>query len=116
MNGNQQTKCKQTPVGGRLGYKAHAGVLGAAAALSLLLQPASSLAIGQDAEFQDALFSPSRAMLNAERRGRVTIYDGLEHAVIERALDTQFHRIGNMMSVNSKENQPDGTVEADDDC
>ncbi|MCB1724916.1 MAG: hypothetical protein KDJ39_14605 [Gammaproteobacteria bacterium] len=36
---------------------------------------------------QNVLESPSRAVLSAEARGRVTIYDGLKDETVERALD-----------------------------
>ena len=65
---------------------------------------------------ENVLFSPSKAVLLAEKRGRVTIYDGLEHRVVDRALDTQFGRIDNMMFVRTRESLPDGSLDIDDDC
>ncbi len=53
-----------------------------------------SFAAGPGDHYANALFKPSESMLLAEQRGRVTIYDGLEHADVDRALDTQFDRIG----------------------
>ena len=64
---------------------------------------------------QNVLFNPSEAVLLAEARGRVTIYDGLEHRVVDQALDTQFQRIDNMMFVRTRETLPDGSEETDDD-
>lgn len=70
-----------------------------------------------DADFaENALFSPSRSLLRAEQRGRVTIYDGLTERLVERALDTQFERIGHMMFIRTRQSLPDGAVEIDDDC
>ena len=54
-------------------------------------------------------------MLLAEAKGRVTIYDGQEHRVVDRALDTQFHRIENMMFVRTRETSPDGEESIEDD-
>ena len=65
---------------------------------------------------RNVLFSPSEAVLLAEANGRVTIYDGLEHRTVDRALDTQFERIDSMMFVRTRETSPDGSVEVDDDC
>jgi hypothetical protein len=62
------------------------------------------------------LFRPGEATLRAKANGRVTIYDGLEHGIIDRALDSQFKRIDNMMFVGTRETLPDGSVVANDDC
>ncbi len=71
---------------------------------------------GSSSYDESILLSPSKAVLLAERKGRVTIYDGLEHRVVDRALDTQFARIENMMFVRTRESLPDGSWEIDDDC
>ena len=63
---------------------------------------------------ENVLFNPSEAVLLAEANGRVNIYDGLQHSVVDHALDTQFGRIENMMFVRTRETLPDGEV--DDDC
>jgi len=65
---------------------------------------------------RNALFNPSRTQLNAETRGRVTIYDGLHNSEVETALNTQFGRIDNMMFVRTRHTLEDGSVEQDDDC
>ena len=65
---------------------------------------------------ENVLFNPSDATLQAEAKGRVTIYDGLEHSVVDHALDTQFGRMESMMFVRTRETLPDGDVEFDDDC
>ena len=64
---------------------------------------------------QNVLLNPSKAVLLAEAKGRVTIYDGLEHRVVDQALDTQFQRIDNMMFVRTRETLPDGSEETEDD-
>ena len=68
-----------------------------------------------DNYYENVLFNPSEAVLLAEAKGRVTIYDGLEHRVVDRALDTQFERIDNMMFVRTGETLPDGEVSIEDD-
>ena len=64
---------------------------------------------------QNVLLNPSEADLLAEAKGRVTIYDGLEHSVVDHALDTQFESIDNMMFIRTGETLPDGEVSSDDD-
>ena len=71
---------------------------------------------GADDGFQgNALFNPSRALLLAEARGRVMIYDGLDNAEVERALDEQFERIEHMMFTRTRHTGPDGEVSVEDD-
>jgi len=64
----------------------------------------------------NALFSPSDSQIEAEARGRIMIYDGLTNETVERALDHQFDRIGNMMFVRTIYIQENGEYEVDDDC
>jgi hypothetical protein len=66
--------------------------------------------------FHDALLNPSEAVLLAEHLGRVTIFDGLDSRVVDRALDEQYERIDRMMFVRTRHVQQDGSVESDDDC
>ena len=66
--------------------------------------------------FQNALFNPSKTLLRAEERGRVTIYDALQDTAVERALDTQFERIGHMMFVRTQDTRAADSEEIDDDC
>jgi len=66
--------------------------------------------------YQTMLVSPSQSVREAEARGRVTIYEGMETSQVERAMDTQFDRIDNMMFVRTRNTLPDGTVEEYDDC
>ena len=62
------------------------------------------------------LFNPSKSILAAEARGRVTIYDSLEHSVVDHVLNTQFDRIENMMFVRTRQTLADGSVVVDEDC
>ena len=62
------------------------------------------------------LLAPSGPQLAAERRGRVVLYDGLDERLVDRALDTQFARVENMMFVGVRHTDPDGDEWADDDC
>ena len=61
------------------------------------------------------LLSPGKSTLQAESRGRVMIYDGLDEEVVERALDEQFDRIEHMMFTRIHHAGPDGTVSVEDD-
>jgi hypothetical protein len=79
--------------------------------MGILLAPLARAADANDGFQYNALFNPSPAQLKAEERGRVMIYDGLGNAVVERALDQQFGRIGHMMFTRIHEAPPkdDGT-------
>ena len=80
---------------------------------TLLLTTAPVLAEGN--YFKNALFTPTDNLLGAEARGRITIYDGIDIAMVERALDEQFDRIENMMFVGIRHPAPDGDVIVEDD-
>jgi len=86
----------------------------AVAALGIVL--AQNANAGGSDYYRDALLDPSEAVLLAERRGRVTIFDGLDEQVVDQALDQQFDRIGRMMFVRTRHVWLDGSVESDDDC
>ena len=62
------------------------------------------------------LLEPSAAQRTAEQSGSVVIYDRLDEALVETALDSQFERIENMMFIRVQHPQPDGEVIEDDDC
>ena len=86
-----------------------------------LLAPLAQAADANDGFQYNALFNPSPTQLKAEERGRVMMYDGLDNAVVERALDEQFGRIEHMMFVRTRQSSSDddddgeGYVE-DDGC
>ena len=55
--------------------------------------------------------------MEAEARDRVIIYEGLDEAVVERALDEQSERIEHMMFIRARKMEPDAEVSVyDDDC
>lgn len=62
------------------------------------------------------LLKPTSHQLAAERRGQVMIYDQMDSGVVDKAMNTQFDRIENMMFIRVKHPAPEGTVEQDDDC
>ena len=61
------------------------------------------------------LLAPGKSTLQAESRGRVMIYDGLDEEVVDRALDEQFDRIEHMMFTRIHHAEPDGSYEFEDD-
>lgn len=62
------------------------------------------------------LLAPSAAQQRMEQQDRVYIYDGLHEDTVDRALDTQFERVENMMFVGVRHTTEDGEEYADDDC
>jgi hypothetical protein len=86
-----------------------------------LARPLAQAPDANDGFQYNVLFNPSPAQLKAEDRGQVMIYDGLDNAVVERALDEQFGRIEHMMFVRTRQSSSDddddgeGYVE-DDGC
>jgi hypothetical protein len=101
----------------------HSGCFSTLMLIGLLLCAApglSAAAAGANDDFQyNTLFNPTRAQLNAEGRGRVMIYDGLDEAVVDRALDEQFDRIEHMMFTRTRQTPADDEAVAvveDDGC
>jgi hypothetical protein len=65
--------------------------------MGTLLTPIARAADATQSFQYQTLFNPTPSQLKAEERGRVMIYDGLDDALVERALDEQFGRIEHMM-------------------
>ena len=87
--------------------------------LGTLLAPLAQAANTNDGFQTNALFNPTSAQLKAEARMRVMIYDGLDNAMVERALDEQFDRIEHMMFVRTRQSTPDDDdqyIVEDDGC
>ncbi len=87
----------------------------ARAIICLLALLATGLAGAADRYQYRVLFNPGSEILQAEQRGRIMIYDGLENELVERALNEQFGRIENMMFVRTRLEQPDGSFEVEND-
>ena len=83
--------------------------------LGIILALLSMIVDAEDRFQTNALFKPSEALLRAESRGRIMIYDGLESEVVEHALDEQFGRIEHMMFTRIRHTEPDGSVIVEDD-
>lgn len=63
------------------------------------------------------IHDPSTAQLRVEERGRVFIYDRLDDADVELAMNTQFNRLDNMMFVRTKvEKTEPEDQDTDDGC
>ena len=88
-------------------------IIGSTAFSILLGLGASQTLVADDSLdqfYRTVLLNPSKAIQVAEARGRVIIYDGLDNEVVDRAMDSQFDRIENMMFVGIRRTQPDGSV------
>jgi len=86
-----------------------------------LMAPPALAAGTYDSYQRNALFNPSQSQLQAEARGRVMIYDGLDNREVEQALDTQFERIEHMMFTRIPRAKPDDdddeqVIVEDDGC
>jgi hypothetical protein len=79
--------------------------------MGTLLTPIARVADANQSFQYKSLFNPTPSQLKAEERGRVMIYDGLDNAAVEQALDQQFGRIEHMMFTRIHESPPkdDGT-------
>ena len=83
--------------------------------LVLLSGVANPVTAGQGWQ-ERRLLAPSAAQQRMEQQDRVYIYDGLHEDTVDRALDTQFARVQNMMFVGVRHTTVDGEEYADDDC
>ncbi len=75
---------------------------------------ASSSASAYDGYQEKVLFTPSEGILQAEAKGRVMIYDGLNSETVELAVSGQFQRIENMMFVRTQYISEDGDIEVEE--
>ncbi len=62
-----------------------------------------------------SLFSPTTARIRDERRGHITIYQGLTDVTVEKAMDQQFARIESMMFVGTRVTDDEGGPAIDPD-
>ena len=83
--------------------------------LAGLLALTSAPVFAADSFQEKVLFDPSEGMLKAEARGRIMIYDGLDVATVDKALDEQFDRIDNMMFTRVHHPLENGGVEVEND-
>ena len=97
--------------------------------LVLATAPLTTNVFADEADYRDwqlrTLFQPGARDLARESAGRVHIYDGLKDSDIDRAMQTQFDRIGSMMFVRTVATEDTGAplidettgiVVEDDDC
>lgn len=83
--------------------------------LSCLMWGSSALS-AREANWQiEMIHEPSAAQLKVEQKGRIYIYDGLDDADVELAMNNQFDRLDNMMFVRTQVVTPEGETETDDD-
>ncbi len=62
------------------------------------------------------LHKPSPGLRDRESAGRITIYDGVMIAEVDKAMDLQFDRIGSMMFIRTRYPVADGAYYEDSDC
>lgn len=83
--------------------------------ITILLLCSTTSVYAQDSYQLKTLFEPSNAVLLAEARGRVIIYDGLKSVTVDKAMDEQFNRIDNMMFIRTIYAQNEDEYEVGDD-
>lgn len=89
--------------------------LAAILAMSTILNGAVQAAVANEWD-RKQLFGPSLALLDREKAGNVTIFDGVLSSDVDRAMDEQFDRVESMMFVQTLYPVAAGSYEADDDC
>ena len=89
--------------------------LAAIVAMSTVLNGAVQAAVASEWD-RKLLFGPSVALLEREKAGNVTIFDGVLSTDVDRAMDEQFDRVESMMFVRTLYPVEEGTYEAEDDC
>jgi hypothetical protein len=96
------------------------------AVITILVAVHAASALAGESWQETMLFHPPATQLEAERRGRIMIYDGLKDTQINQAMDTEFDRIQSMMFVrtvstdtsgeSSRDEQTGPVVVEDDGC
>ena len=89
--------------------------LAAIVAMSTVLNGAVQAAVASEWD-RKLLFGPSVALLEREKAGNVTIFDGVLSTDVDRAMDEQFDRVESMMFVRTLHPVEEGAYEAEDDC
>ena len=69
----------------------------------------------EDTYQYEVLLNPGQEVLEAEMRGYVMIYDGLDNYLVERAMTEQFGRIENMMFVRIRHTDEEGEMMVEED-
>ena len=104
----------------RIGNRPRAGLKRSFAILlasGFFLSPFFASVQAYDEYQYKVLLQPTAEILEAEKRGYIMIYDGLENRVVEKALTEQFDRIENMMFVGTRYLREDGELLfEEDDC
>lgn len=83
--------------------------------LSTVMNGAVQAAVANEWD-RKQLFGPSAALLDREKAGNVTIFDGVLSSDVDRAMDEQFDRVESMMFVRTLHQVAAGSYESDDDC
>jgi hypothetical protein len=82
--------------------------------LSLTIATANPLLAADVREIElRRLFEPTAAERQAEREGRIFIYEAMRERDVERAMDEEFGRVENMMFIRLQKTDEHGEVQKD---
>ncbi len=59
------------------------------------------------------LFDPTQSEMNAERSGRIYIYEGLRDVDVKRAMEEEFDRVDSMMFIREQVTDEKGEVKTE---